>query len=158
MSSRREPAPNRRQSGVTLIELIASIVVVSIAVAGILGVFTSTVGRSADPMLRHQAVAIAEAYLEEILLKPFADPDGIDGEALRSMFDDVDDYDGPVDAGARDQFDNPLAGLGDYTISVTVATSGALPAVGGGDALLVDVTVTRASDVAFTLSGYRTNL
>ena len=37
-------------------------------------------GRSADAMVLSQAVAIAEAYLEEITLKPFADPDGVDGE------------------------------------------------------------------------------
>ena len=63
-----------RQSGVTLIELVIAIVIIAIAATAILGTFATTVGQSADPMIRHQAVAIAEAYLEEISLKalPFA--------------------------------------------------------------------------------------
>ena len=111
------------QSGVTLIELIVSILIVAIAASAVLGVLSMTTGGSADPMFRHQAAAIAEAYLEEILLKSFADPDGIDGEVLRASFDDVDDYDGLADAGARDQFGNPIAGLAEYAVSVAVTPS-----------------------------------
>ena len=76
-----------------------------------LGVLSSTVGRSADAMVMSQAVAIAEAYLEEISLKAFADPDGVDGETTRAAFDDVDDYNGLVDNGARDQFGTALVPL-----------------------------------------------
>ena len=49
--------------------------------------------------LQHQAVAIAESYLEEVLLHAYSDPDGTSGESLRRLFDDVDDYDGLTDAG-----------------------------------------------------------
>jgi MSHA pilin protein MshD len=107
-------------------------------------------------MIRHQAAAIAEAYLEEIMLKPLNDPDGVDGEAARAAFDDLDDYDGLSDAGARDQFGSPLAGLGDYNVAVAVTPSPALPGVPLGDALRVDVVVTHANDIDFVLSGYRT--
>ena len=62
------------QSGVTLIELIITIVVISIALTGTLVVISRTVGGSADPMIVRQAVGVAEAYLEEILLKPYYDP------------------------------------------------------------------------------------
>src|SRR5690606_11047646 len=93
-----------RQRGVTLMELVVSIVVVAIAASAVLGVLSHSVGRSADAMAMSQAVAIAESYLEEIMLKPFADPDGTSGETARTSFDDVDDYDGLVDVGARDQF------------------------------------------------------
>ena len=78
--------------GFTLVELLVSIVIVSIAASTILGVLSMTTAGSADPMIRHQAAAIAEAYLEEILLKPLTDPDGVDGEAARADFDDLDDY------------------------------------------------------------------
>lgn len=145
-----------RQRGVTLIELVVSIVVIAIAVSAVLGVLTSTTGASADPMIRQQAIAIAESYLEEILLKPFDDPDGADGEAARTLFDDVDDYDGMSDAGARDQFDAPIAGLADYAVAVSVAASGALPAIAAADAVRVDVRVTRVPDIDITLSAYRT--
>jgi MSHA pilin protein MshD len=146
------------QRGVTLIELLVSIVVVSIAASGVLGVLSMTTAGSADPMIRHQAAAIAEAYLEEIMLKPLMDPDGIDGEGARDAFDDLDDYDGLVDVGARDQFGSPIAGLDDYNVAVTVAPSGALPSVPAVDAMRVDVAVSHGSDIDFVLSGYRTRL
>ncbi len=144
-----------RQAGTTLIELVISIVIVSIAVSAVLMALTMHIGRSADPMVRHQAVAIAEAYLEEIFLKPFNDPDGIDGEASRALFDDIDDYNGLLNVGARDQFDVAVPGLSDYTIGVTVTGSGALPGIGSADLYLVNVTVTRPPEINFTVSGYR---
>lgn len=147
-----------RQRGATLIELVVSIVVIAIAASAVLGVLASNVGRSADAMIMSQAVSIAEAYLEEIMLKPFADPDGIDGEALRTDFDDVDDYHGLVDAGARNQFGLALAALSQYTVSVTVGASGALPSVPGADASRIDVRVTYSPNVTVALSGYKTRL
>ena len=146
----------RQQGGVTLVELLVSIVIVSIAASGVLGLLAMTTAGSADPMLRHQAAAIAESYLEEVLLKPCEDPDGVDGEVARADFDDLDDYDGLADAGARDQFGMPLAGLGDYSVVVAVSPSSGLPAVPPADALRVDVVVTRGAEVSFALSGYRT--
>ncbi len=146
----------RRQAGTTLIELVISIVIVSIAVSAILMVFSMNVGHSADPMLRHQAVAIAEAYLEEISLKAFDDPGGGDGEASRDLYDDVDDYHGLVNVGARNQFDAALPGLGDYTVSVTVTPS-ALPSIAAIDNYLINVTVTHTANINFTLSAYRPN-
>ena len=145
------------QRGVTLIELVVAIVVVAIAVSAVLGVLTSTTAASADPLVRQQAIAIAESYLEEIALKPFADPDGTDGEAARNQFDDVDDYDGLLDTGARNQLDAPIAGLGDYDVSVSVTASGALPGIGAAEALRIDVRVVRAPDIDVILSTYRTD-
>ena len=144
------------ERGVTIVELLVSIVIVSIAASTILGVISMTTAGSADPMIRHQAAAIAEAYLEEILLKPIIDPDGIDGEAARADFDDLDDYNGLVDAGAHDQFGAPIAGLADYGVAVSVAGSAGLPPVPVADAYRVDVVVTHTTAVNFVLSGYRT--
>ncbi len=146
----------RSQAGTTLIELVISIVIVSIAVSAVLMVMSMNVGHSADPMIRYQAVAIAEAYLEEISLKAFDDPGGGDVEASRDLYDDADDYHGLVDVGARNQFDAALPGLGDYTISVTV-TQSALPLIAASDNYLINVTVTHAADINFTLSAYRPN-
>ena len=146
------------QRGVTLVELLVSIVIVSIAAGGILGVLSMTTAASADPMIRHQAAAIAEAYLEEVMLKPIIDPDGADGEAARADFDDLDDFDGLLDSGARDQFGAPIAALGSYTVGVSVSPSGGLAGIPAADALRVDVVVSHGSDINFTLSGYRTRL
>lgn len=146
------------QSGVTLIELVISIVIVAIAASAVLGVLSRSAGRSADAMIMAQAVSIAEAYLEEISLKAYADPDGVDGEAARADFDDVDDYNGLVDTGARNQFGAAIAALSRYTVSVTVGSSAALSSVPSGDALRIDVRVTYSPNVTVALSGYRTRL
>lgn len=148
----------RGERGTTLIELIVSIVIVAIAASAVLGVLSSSAGRSADAMIMAQAVSIAEAYLEEISLKAYADPDGADGETVRTDFDDVDDYNGLLDSGARNQFGTAIAELSRYTVAVTVGTSAALTSVPSGDALRIDVQVTYAPNVTVALSGYRTRL
>ncbi len=66
-----------RARGLSLVELIVFIVIVSASVAGIISVITVTTRSSADPLIHKQALAIAEAVLEEIQLQPFTycDPD-----------------------------------------------------------------------------------
>jgi len=65
------------QRGISLIELIIFIVVIGVAVAGVLAAFISSTRASADPMIQKQALAIAEAVMEEVQLMPFTfcDPD-----------------------------------------------------------------------------------
>ena len=67
----------RRARGVTLVELIVFIVIVSTAVAGVLMTLDLSNRSSADPMIQKQALAVAEALLEEVQLQPFTycDPD-----------------------------------------------------------------------------------
>ncbi|MEZ4601452.1 MAG: prepilin-type N-terminal cleavage/methylation domain-containing protein [Syntrophotaleaceae bacterium] len=142
--------------GFTLIELIISIVVVSIALGGVLMVINSTMQHSADPMLEHQAVAIAESYLEEILLKPFADPDGTDGEMQRSLKDDVDDYDGLDENGARDQSGTLIGGLENYRVRVAVVNE-ELNGIAAANCQRVTVTVSHPSGINLSLSGFKTN-
>jgi MSHA pilin protein MshD len=146
-----------RQAGTTLIELVIAIVIISIAASTVLMALSTNVASSADPMVRHQAVAIAEAYLEEIALKSFVDPDGVDGEGSRDLYDDVDDYDGLVDNGARNQFDTAIADLSDYTVSVAVTASSALPSIASTDLYLISVTITHSANINFTVSAYRAN-
>jgi MSHA pilin protein MshD len=83
----------RRQKGLTLIELIVFIVIVSVGLAGILSVMNLVVRNSADPVLRKQSLAMADAIMEEVLAKAYTDPDGTSGETTRSTMDDVADYD-----------------------------------------------------------------
>ena len=60
-----------RQRGVTLIELVVFIIIISVGVVGLLSVTGSTIMHSADPMIRKQALAIAESLLLEIEQRPF---------------------------------------------------------------------------------------
>jgi MSHA pilin protein MshD len=70
------------QGGVTLIELILFIVIVSVAVTGVLGALRVSTGASADPLRRKQALMIAEALLEEVQLArfTFCDPGSTDAD------------------------------------------------------------------------------
>jgi len=63
--------PKSAERGLSLIELIVFIVVVSVGLAGVLMAINKGVGGSADPMVRKQALAAAESLLEEIELQPF---------------------------------------------------------------------------------------
>jgi MSHA pilin protein MshD len=64
-----------KQSGVTIIELVVTIVVITIVVTTLMVLTSQSLGRSVDPMIQEQASAIAQAYLEEITQKSFCDPD-----------------------------------------------------------------------------------
>lgn len=74
------------QRGVSLIELIIFIVIISTAVIGILAVMNLTSTHSADPLIRKQALAIAESLLEEVELMPFTfcDPDDVNAASATS--------------------------------------------------------------------------
>jgi MSHA pilin protein MshD len=147
-----------KERGVTLIELVITITLIGIAVSAVLGTLAANAKSSADGMVRAQAMAIADAYLEEIRLKSFTDPDGVDGETGRLNFDDVDDYNGLSDVGAIDQFGNAIAGLGDYRVAVAVLHSSGLTGVASANALRIDVTVTNpAAGVDVRVTGYRAN-
>lgn len=154
--------PLRAAAGFTLIETVISIVVVGIALAGFVSVFTLTFARGADPLRERQALAVAEAYLEEILLRPFADPDAAAVEANRALYDDVSDYDALADNGclitpataACDQNGNPIAGLAGYSVAVAVTAATVGPP--NVNALRVQVTVTApGSNTPVQLVGYR---
>ena len=149
----------QRQQGVTLVELIVAITIVSIAATTILGTMGTVASRSADAMIQQQAIAIGQAYLDEILQRWVVDPNpsGPPPNTGRGSWDLVDQYNGLTDVGARDQFNNAIAALSAYTVTVSVVPSSALTGIASGAARRIDVTVTRAPNVTVTLSGYRTS-
>lgn len=61
----------RARHGFTLIEMAVFLVVISIAVIGVLQVFSLTNSRSLDPQMRKQALVLAEAMLEEVQMARF---------------------------------------------------------------------------------------
>lgn len=146
----------RRQAGISLVELILFIVIVSVGLAGILSVMNLTTRHSADPMVRKQALAAAESLMEEIALKNFSDPDGSEAGETRPSFDDIDDYHGYSSNGIRDINETPIGALADYQVSVAV-TAAALGGIAAGEALRITVTVSGPGGESITLDGYRTN-
>lgn len=159
------------QRGFTLIELIMFILIVSVGVVGILLVMNITVKSSADPVVRKQSLAMAEAILDEVLSREFANPAGGYTEAApatcanRALYDDVGDYacfDGTTDNkkihGDSTLGSSSIAALAAYRATVVVdATAGAvLGAIPVGQIKKVTVTVTGGSET-IQLSGYRAN-
>ncbi|MFG6413291.1 prepilin-type N-terminal cleavage/methylation domain-containing protein [Roseateles sp. DC23W] len=174
----------RRAHGLTLIELLLFIVVVGIALAAMLRVFTTSTLASADPMIRRQQLAIAESLLREVQLMPFtwcdptgdanvetatsasgcaslAEASGPEAGQTRygptNYFDNVNDYAGFSMAGIRDLSNTAVTGLSGYTASVAVAAD-TLDAVaaGSGDALKITITVSGPDSSSLVLQGWRT--
>jgi MSHA pilin protein MshD len=146
----------RRMQGVTLVELIVSIVIISVAVISVMGAFSAVATNSAGALVQEQGASIASSYLNEILQKSFADPEGnVAPEASRDLYDNVLDYNNLVDNGAHDQSGNAIASLDQFQISVSVVP-GNLNALPAANVWRVDVTVTHPSMPTILLTGYRT--
>ena len=61
----------RRCAGISLIELVVFIVVVAIGIGGVVATYSQYTKSSVDPIVRKQALAVAESLLEEVALQPF---------------------------------------------------------------------------------------
>jgi MSHA pilin protein MshD len=161
------------QAGVTLIELVIFIVVVSVGIAGVLSVINNTTRSSADPMVRKQLLSIAEAMMDEIVSKDYQNDASDPGNTSatlgctssttplcrsntpidRANYNDVTDYNGWNQIGITDVDGNAVAGLSTYTMTVTVT---AVASWNGVPAKLVAVTVGNNGQ-SISLQGYRTN-
>ena len=150
----------QHQKGATLVELIVSIVVLSVSVMGIMVVVARTTSSIADPMIRTQAIAISQAYMEEILSQTLTDPAGGDtnscetGES-RGTYDDVTDYNCISNQAVQDQQGNPITPLNGYKVTVSVAST----TLNGSAARRILVTVTYDGVAGFSLpvAAYRLN-
>jgi MSHA pilin protein MshD len=154
-------ARQARQSGLSLIELVIAIVIVSIGLAALLIPIINATRQSADPLILKQTLAVAEALLEEIELKPFANPpggfSGAATQANRPLFDDVSDYNGFATIGIFTLDGVAVPGLGGYNVTAVAVTNSALGAIPAANAKLILVTVTGSNGEAVTLAAYRTS-
>lgn len=143
------------ERGFTLIESVVAIVVIGVALAGVISVFNRAVIGSVDPVVRKQLLVLAEEFLDEAHLKPYAAasnsaPTG----CARNTFNDVADYNNYATVGKVCDLDGAeIAALAGYSVAMTV-TPATLSGV--GEALLITVSVSRGSEV-IKLSGWRTN-
>lgn len=175
---------NRWQLGFSLIEVVVLIVVLGIGVAGMAVLYNQLTLSSVDPVVRKQAVAIANSLMEEIQLRPFTycDPDdaavftasspvgcgtqegiGVEGPETRygpTFFDNVSDYAAfpPMMGSIQDINNNTITGLAGYSASVVIANAGGdfPPASVPADAALrITVIVDGPANVRVRLQGYR---
>jgi len=155
-----------RQAGVTLIELIVFIVIISIAIAGILGVMNLTTGHSADTLIRKQSAVIAESLLEEIELHDMIAASGTVATAVTAanrtnVYHTVSNYNGFSTAGGIKDISGSTTILGNYNfnpaVSVTAINAGELgAAVPAASAVRITVSVTDPTGNVTSLIGYRT--
>lgn len=171
-----------RQRGMTLIELVVFIVIVSVGVVGLVSVINPMVRFSAEPMRQKQLMAVAESLLSEILQQPFTwcDPDDAaatkaksysdctnpqnilgampstesrTGTGPESNYDNVADYAGRTFNNVSDAAGNNV--MTGYSANVTMAQVGTAQGLGSNDAALaITVTVSRDGE-SFSLTGYR---
>jgi MSHA pilin protein MshD len=156
----------RSQRGVTLVELVLFIVIVSVVMSAVLNLLALSAARAADPLVTRQALAIAESLLDEVLSQPVAatDPDGgadaigpEGGESRRSStlpFDHVNDYHGLALTGITTVDGVAVAGLQDYRAAVEVRSDG-FNGMAAGFGWLVTVTVTSPDGSTLSVSGFR---
>jgi MSHA pilin protein MshD len=169
--------PSHRAGGVTLVELVMFIVLVGIAFSALLLAISNFTRHSADPLLRKQALAVAEAILEEVELMPFTycDPDDPNASSAASTAgctvvpgpgteDTVvlGPEAGELRGDATTPFDNPsdyngasITLVAGYPATVSVTKAG-LGAIAINEALRISVTVTMPDSTTLTLDGYRT--
>jgi MSHA pilin protein MshD len=162
---------SKRERGLSLIEVVVFIVVLGIAIAGMAILYNQVTLASVDPLVRKQAVAIANSLMEEIQLRPFTfcDPDdplvftagspaacgiqeviGVEGGETRyadPRYDNVSDYNGfPMLGSIQDINNNNIIGLTGYSAQVAIVEASADFAAAGGvppnEALRITVTVT----------------
>lgn len=171
-----------RQRGFSLIEIILFIAIVGVAMAGISATYVNATAHSHEPYLRQRALAVANAYMDEILRKRWNENTPIGGGCIntgsscaasavvpvaigddeggvRSNYDDVDDYNAL--AGGQlptDSNGTAMPGYAGFNVKVEVtqpaAAWNALPAA---DVRLIKVTVTSPNGETIALDAYRVN-
>jgi len=122
-----------RQRGISLIELIMFIVIVSIALAGILLGINQITGNSAGTLLRKQALTVAESVLEEIEAQKFSNIPA----AVNSV--------------------TPASGIAGYSPSASLDNISGWGSIAGANAVIITVTVTDPLGNQIVATGYRTS-
>lgn len=165
------------QAGFTLIETVIVIVLVGVMMAGMAALFISNVEHSHRPYLRQKSLAVANAYMEEIVRKRWDENTPIGGgcvnsgascatgpaasgigteEASRPDFDDVDDYHGLNQSPPQDASGTNLPEFDGFTVTVAV-TQGAWNGIASADVKQVTVSVTSPNTESIALTAYRVN-
>lgn len=164
------------QRGATLVELVMTIVIISVAIAGVVGAFALISGRSADALNETRAVELAQLYLDEVMSKKYDDqtpPGGVDGNGnpytgadrcgvsdegqSRTEYDDVDDYDS-INGPPTSKVDNTaLSGYSGYTVAIDVVCAGADLSVSNNDVKRIDMTISSPGGGSFIFSAYKAN-
>ncbi|HFE37227.1 MAG TPA: prepilin-type N-terminal cleavage/methylation domain-containing protein [Gammaproteobacteria bacterium] len=171
----------RSSQGFTLIEIVIVIVLIGSMMAGMTTLFVSNIEKSHRPFLRQRALAVADAFMDEIQYKrwnenspigggcvktasscasgPAAAAIGDDGES-RQDYDDIDDFNVINNQSPpQDSSGNNMPGYSGYSVTVTVSQPSAdWNGVPAADVRLITVSVTSSINETITLTAYRLNI
>lgn len=155
-----------RYSGVTLLELIVFMVVISVALGAMLSAYQYSVSQSVTPAVRQQMMELAQSRLDDVMARRFDENTPIGGvpacdgsvgapscsatlgsDGVEAVADDVDDY--------HNVTITPLSG---YSVTTTVVEAGTAIGLSANDrAKRVQVSVSGPNGLDFSLSAYRAN-
>jgi len=159
----------RHSRGLSMVEMIITIVIVSVALVASLRSMSVLTGRSADAMVQSRALDLAQLYFDEILTHRFDEATGeygvpaytgacritYDGEA-RDAYDDIDDFDA-IDNEAPALIDASLAAnYSGFTVSVAVTCDDSI-GVNAEGAKLVQISINDPLGQTSTFSVYKGN-
>ncbi|MFD2231968.1 type II secretion system protein [Alkalimarinus sediminis] len=156
--------------GMTLVEMVISIVLISIAVTAVLSAFSTSMGRSSDPLWKNKSLKLAQLYLDEILSKKYDASTPLGGIPAstsiscdvpfaggnRGLFDNVDDFNG-VDDSPPALVTGALSDYTGYRVQVLVTCAGSEVGVANNNAKRITVTVTPPNQPPMPFSVYRGN-
>lgn len=115
------PLSRKSHRGFSLVEMVVFIVIVTTAIAGVIGALAFMSGHSADPLARKQAIAIAESLMQEIQQMPFTycdpdDPNASTATGTGSCTTSQANLTGPSPANeSRYSATNPFDNVADYS-------------------------------------------
>lgn len=129
-----------RSTGVTLVELVITIVVIGIAMSALISSLSTGIANSSTPLWEGKALELSQAYLDEIQAMKFDENSAVGGGVLssvecnaanfndgetRALYDDVDDYHGLTDSPPV-LIDSTIsmAEYTNYSVSVQVSCAG----------------------------------
>ena len=137
----------------TLVETVASIIIIGIAVVGVFAAITHAMRGLTSPIILQQASTIASSYLEEVMAKEFPSsmPCSPSGGA-RSSYTNICDYHNLSDNGTKDQFGNSISGLNDFNITVNIAAEALPDLTAGTDIVKINISVQHNNVERLTLS------
>ncbi len=148
----------KRQRGLSLVELVVTIVLLGIVASAMAWAFASQIKSSTSPLWHGKAMKLGQLYLDEILSKaydhntplgglpPVASPPcallGPESGETRLTYNDVDDYNGIGDMPPVSLIGTLDSSYNDYGVKVTVECDGAaVGASGNTHAKLITVSI-----------------
>ena len=158
-----------RMRGMSLVEMVITIVIISLALVASLQAFSFFVGRSSDGLVQTRSLDLAQLYFDEILSRRYDEDTGVngvpaytgacritdDGES-RDNYDDVDDYDA-INNESPDTMDAALTA--DYTgfsVTIDVVCDDAIGTLTGGSKR-IDIAITDLTGDVSVFSVYKGN-